>query len=49
MAPDPADRFSSADELADAVEAAANDRLDDVLVARGERIVQAHPWRDAGA
>jgi serine/threonine-protein kinase len=49
MAKDPADRFASAGELADALEAAAEHALDPTLRARGERLLAVLPWADAPA
>ena len=47
MAKRPDDRFDSADRLADALEAALAERLDDTLRKRAARLVMIQPWRDA--
>jgi eukaryotic-like serine/threonine-protein kinase len=48
LAKDPADRFDSASELAQALDAAARGRLDAALRARGERLVARLPWGAPG-
>ncbi|MGH7298105.1 MAG: serine/threonine-protein kinase, partial [Polyangiaceae bacterium] len=44
LAKDPADRFDSAADMAQALEAAARGRLDAALRARGERLLARLPW-----
>ncbi len=44
MAKSDRDRFDSGAELAAALEAASEGRLDPTLVARGDRLVAKHPW-----
>jgi eukaryotic-like serine/threonine-protein kinase len=44
IAKDPADRFTSARELAAAFDAATHDQLDDVVWDRAWRVLRKHPW-----
>ena len=46
LAKDPANRFATAAELADAVEAALGGRLDPDLRIRATRLMTAHPWAE---
>ena len=45
LAKDPDLRFQTANELADALEAAARGRLSPDIVGRAKRILTVHPWR----
>lgn len=47
MAKDADDRFESAAELAQALDAAARGRVEDTLRGRAERLLAKLPWRDA--
>jgi serine/threonine-protein kinase len=47
LAKEPADRFASATELADAFTAATRSELDPALRARGAALVAARPWGSA--
>jgi serine/threonine-protein kinase len=44
LAKDPEDRFDSANELATALDAAAQGRIDPNLAARAQKILARHPW-----
>jgi tRNA A-37 threonylcarbamoyl transferase component Bud32 len=46
LAKDPADRFESGDELADALEAAAKGEIAPAVKVRAEAILMKHPWRE---
>jgi serine/threonine-protein kinase len=46
MAKDARDRFDSAAELADALDAASKHALPEALRARGQRLLAAHPWAE---
>jgi serine/threonine-protein kinase len=41
------DRFDSASELADALDAASRHELSDALRARAARVMTAHPWAES--
>jgi len=46
LAKAPEQRFGDPDELADALDAAAEDRISDELRARAHRLYRDYPWRD---
>jgi serine/threonine-protein kinase len=47
LAKDPEDRFASASELVNALDAAARGRLDASLQRRAESVLRASPWTES--